>query len=275
MADSELENVVAEPHPEDERVARVLLDRPAVNNTLNLDTLLDLGQAFADADRDPDTQAILLGATDDPFCSGADLDELTDLAFEEGSRWLTAYLETIDVLRETGKPVVAAVGGTCVAGGNELVMGCDLIVASESARFGQPEVGVGSTAAGGGLQMLPLVVGEKRAREMLLTGRLLDADEAERYGLVNRVVPDGAVEDRALDLVQEILDTKSPQAYRAMKAVLSGWTNLAMLQREMARDMTARVWDSPEFRERAAAFAAREEFDPRPFTGARPPGRED
>lgn len=152
-------------------------------------------------------------------------------------------------------------------------MGCDLIVAGESARFGQPEVGVGSTAAGGGLQLLPLVVGEKRARELLLTGRLLEASEAERFGLVNRVVPDEAVEDRALALVQEIIDTKSPQAYRAMKAVMSGWTNLAMLQREMARDMTARVWDSPEFRERAAAFQAREEFEPRPFTGARPPER--
>lgn len=117
MSDSEFDNVVAEPHPEDERVARVLLDRPAANNTLDLNTLLDLGQAFADADRDPNTQAILLGATDDPFCSGADLRELGDMPFEEGSRWLTAYLETIDVLRETGKPAVAAVGGTCVAGG--------------------------------------------------------------------------------------------------------------------------------------------------------------
>ncbi|MFB6171243.1 MAG: enoyl-CoA hydratase/isomerase family protein [Haloarculaceae archaeon] len=270
----EFDTVVAEPHPEDERVARVLIDRPSANNTLDLATLLDLGQAFTDADRDPDTQAILLGSTADPFCSGAELAELRDMAFEEGSRWLTAYLETIDVLRETGKPVVAAVGGTCVAGGNELVMGCDLIVAGESARFGQPEVGVGSTAAGGGLQMLPLVVGEKRARELLLTGRLLEAAEAERFGLVNRVVPDDAVEERALALLQEIVDTKSPQAYRAMKAVMSGWTNLAMLQREMARDMTARVWDSPEFRERADAFLAREEPDARPFTGARPPERE-
>jgi len=122
--------------------------------------------------------------------------------------------------------------------------------------------------------LLPLVVGEKRARELLLTGRLLEADEAERYGLINRVVPDDAVEERALDLVEEVLDTSSPQAYRAMKAVMSGWTNLAMLQREMARDTTARVWASDEFRERADAFLAGETPDARPFTGARPPERD-
>lgn len=270
---SDFDTIVAEPHPDDERVARVRLDRPEANNTLDLDTLLELGQAFEDADRDPDTQAILLGSTSDPFCSGAELAELAALDFEAGSRWLTAYLEVIDTLRETGKPAVAAVEGTCVAGGNELVMGCDLIVAGEDARFGQPEVGVGSTAAGGGLQMLPLVVGEKRARELLLTGRLLDAADAERFGLVNRVVPSEEVEERALDLVEEVVETSSPQAYRAMKAVLSGWTNLAMLQRELARDVTAQVWASEEFRERADAFLSGEEPEPRPFTGTRPPER--
>lgn len=263
--------ILAEPHPDDGRVARILLDRPEANNVLDLDLLLALGEAIADADRDEDTQAIILGATGDPFCAGADLAELRSLGFEAGSRWLTAYLEVLDVLRETGKPAIAAVGGTCVAGGNELVLGCDLIVAGASARFGQPEVGVGSTAAGGGLQLLPIVVGEKRARDLLLTGRLLDADEAERFGLVNRVVPDDAVEPRALELVTEILDSKSPQAYRAMKTVMSGWVNLAMLQRELARDLTARVWDSDEFRERADAFLAGEDPNPRPFTGAQPP----
>jgi len=92
---------------------------------------------------------------------------------------MSQYFETIDVLRDTGKPTVAAIEGFCAAGGNELAMGCDLIVAGESAKFGQPEVGVGSTAAGGGVQLLPLlVVGEKRAREMLLLGdvpRVADA----------------------------------------------------------------------------------------------------
>lgn len=267
--------VVAESHPADERVRRILLDRPDANNVLTLELLGDLGQALTQADRDGTVEGILLGATGDTFCAGADLGELRELDFEAGSRWLTAYLEVLDVLRQTGKPAVAAVGGTCVAGGNELVLGCDLIVAGESARFGQPEVGVGSTAAGGGLQLLPLVVGANRARDMLLTGRLLEAAEAERFGLVNRVVSDGAVDERALGVLQSILDDASPQAYRAMKAIMSGWTNLAMLQRELARDVTARVWASEEFRERADAFLAGEHPDPRSFTGARPPDREE
>lgn len=263
------ETITAEPHADDERIVRVALDSPP-NNVIDRRMLTELREAFEAADRAADVQAILLTAEREPFCSGADLDELVDLDFEAGSRWLTAYLETIDVLRETGKPAVAAVSGTCVAGGNELVMGCDLVVAGESARFGQPEVGVGSTAAGGGVQLLPLVVGEKRARELLLTGDLLSADEAERYGLINRVVDDDEVEARAMKLLQRIIDTKSPQAYRAIKSVMSTWTNLGMVHRELARDMTARVWASEEFKERAAAFQRRDEQTPRPFTGSRP-----
>ncbi len=263
------ETIVAEPHPDDERIVRVALDSPP-NNVIDRRMLTELREAFEAADRAADTQAILLTAEGETFCSGADLDELAGLDFEAGARWLTGYLDTIDVLRETGKPAVAAVSGTCVAGGNELVMGCDLVVAGESARFGQPEVGVGSTAAGGGVQLLPLVVGEKRARELLLTGDLLSAAEAERYGLINRVVDDGTVDDRALELVQRVIDTKSPQAYRAIKSVMHSWTNLGMMHREMARDMTARVWASEEFHERAEAFKRREEQTPRPFSGTRP-----
>jgi enoyl-CoA hydratase/carnithine racemase len=180
------------------------------------------------------------------------------------------YFDTLDVLRDTGKPVVAAVDGTCVAGGNELTMACDLVVAGESARFGQPEVGVGSSAAGGGVQLLPLLVGEKRAREMLLLGELLSAEEAERIGLINRVVGDDEVEDRAMGLLTRIVDTKSPQAYRAIKGIMKTWTNLGLLAEPMARDMTANVWASEEFDERVSAFLARQEQTPRPFTGTRP-----
>ena len=149
-------------------------------------------------------------------------------------------------------------------------MGCDLIVAGESARFGQPEVVVGSTAAGGGLQLLPLIVGEKRARELLLTGDLLTAAEAERYGLVNRVVEDGTATEAARDLAAEIVAESSPQAYRMMKAVMKSWDNLAMHHREMARELTAAVWNSQEFEERAEQFLAGEDLDSRPFTGVRP-----
>lgn len=270
MDDHEYETLAVGPHPDDARIRRVRLDAPDRNNTIDLAMLADLHEAFTAADRDRDVQGILLGSTSDPFCAGANVDELRDLGFEAGTRWMQLYFDTLDVLRDTGKPVVAAVDGTCVAGGNELTMACDLVVAGESARFGQPEVGVGSSAAGGGVQLLPLLVGEKRAREMLLLGELLSAEEAERIGLINRVVGDDEVEARAMGLLTRIVDTKSPQAYRAIKGIMKTWTNLGLLAEPMARDMTASVWASEEFDERVSAFLSRQEQTARPFTGTRP-----
>jgi enoyl-CoA hydratase/carnithine racemase len=264
-------SIAVEPDPEDGRITHVRLDAPERNNTIDSRLLREFTDAVVAADRDPEVRGVVLGATGDVFCAGASLQELTELTVEEGARWMTAYLEALELLRDTGKPVVAAVEGTCAAGGNELVSACDLIVAGESARFGQPEVGVGSTAAGGGAQLLPLIVGEKRARDLLLTGRMLEAEEARAIGLINRVVEDGTAGQRATALVGEILDRNSPQAYRTIKAVMKQWTNLGLSGGEMARDLTAHVWASEEFRERADAFLAREEQQPRPFTGTRPP----
>lgn len=269
------ETIEVDSHPDDDRIARIRLDAAERNNVINLQMLTELSAAVVDADRDEDVRAIILGSTSETFCSGASLAEIKDLSFEEGSRWMSAYFETLDLLRDTGKPVVAAVEGTCVAGGNELVSACDLIVAGESARFGQPEVGVGSTAGGGGAQLLPLMVGEKRARDLLLTGRLLEADEAKQIGLINRVVPDGEVDERATELVTTIIDEKSPQAYRTIKTMLKQWTNFGLMGQELSRDITARVWASEEFQERAATFLDREEQRPRRFQGTLPPAPDD
>jgi len=264
------ETIQAERHPTDDRIEHIRLDAPERSNVIDLRMLQELTEAVVTADRDDGVRGIVLGATGDAFCAGASLQELADLEFEEGTRWLTAYFDVLDILRDTGKPVVAAVEGTCVAGGNELASACDLIVAGETAEFGQPEVGVGSTAAGGGVQLLLLIVGEKRARDLLLTGRLLTAEEAKQIGLITRVVDDSSAEARAVELVETIIDDKSPQAHRTIKAVMKQWTNLGLTGQEMARDLTARVWASEEFCERAETFLAREEFDPRAFQGTRP-----
>ncbi|WP_255152065.1 enoyl-CoA hydratase/isomerase family protein [Halorarius halobius] len=269
MSDS-YERLAVRDHPDDDRIRAIDLDNVDRNNVLDERTVLELYAAIEAADRDSAVDAILLGTTGDVFCAGADLTELKEHDYEDGTRFLTGYFETMDLLRETSKPAVAAVEGNCVAGGNELVNACDLIVAGESARFGQPEVLVGSTAAGGALQMLPLIVGEKRAKEILLTGELIDATEAERYGLINRVVDDGDAEASAVELLQQVLDRSSPQAYGVMKSVMKTWTNFAMLHEEMARDITARVWASEEFRDRAEAFLDGEDATPRSFGGNRP-----
>lgn len=252
----------------DADVVWIALDEPERNNTLDHAMLAELDDAIATADRDSSVQGMVLGSTSEElFCAGADLEELAGLDLEGSYRFLSTYTDTVERMWATGKPIVAAVPGVCVAGGNELAMGCDLIVAGESARFGQPEANVGSTAAGGGVQVLPLLVGMQRAKDLLLTSRLLSAEEAEAWGLVNRVVDDDAVDERASELVREIVDGKSPYAYRVMKALFKRWYDTAMTGSAVDVAITAAVWTNPEFRERAAAFMAGEDFEPREFVG--------
>lgn len=180
----------------DDRVVCIALDDPERNNVISRELLTELHAALRWADSNEETHGILIESTSDTvFCAGANLTDLMSLSVEEANRFLDEYLAVIDVLWKTGKPVVAVLPGDCVAGGNELVIACDLFLTEESARFGQPEAIVGSTAAGGGVQLLPLIIGLQRTKDLLYTGRLITADTAREWGLVNRVVP-GTVTDK-------------------------------------------------------------------------------
>lgn len=269
MSDDQYEKVSVEYSAAGD-VCYVRIDNREKNNVLDLETILELNDAFRAADRDRDVDGIILGSVGDVFCSGADLSEIEGADLETATRWLNAYQDNLEVLMDTGKPTIAAVTGPCVAGGQELIMGCDLIVAGESAKFGQPEVKVGSTAGSGGLQMLPLMVGERRAREILLTGRLIQADEAHDIGLINRLVDDGDVEDEAAELMLDVVENSSPQAYRVMKSIMKQWNNLAMLGWESQRELTAAVWRSQEFQDRAEEFLSGEDMERRSFMGSSP-----
>ena len=248
------ERIIVERDSKDSRLLWIKLNYPEKLNVLHLKLLNEFYDALVNADKDDETQAILITGVGKAFSAGADVRELMKGNFEQGLRWLKAYWRVIEVIRETGKPVIAAVKGACVAGGHEIVMACDLVVAGKSARLGQPEVIVGSTAMGIGVQLLPLIVGEKRAREMLFTGKLLSGEEAYKIGLVNRVVDDDMVEEEARKLAIHIIENASPQAFRVMKSGLKFWTDLAMLNMMMARDITSMVWASEEFRERCKDF---------------------
>lgn len=255
----------------DRSIRSIRIDNGA-GNVIDSAVIDELGAAIEAADGDGAVDAIVLGGGGDAFCSGADLAEIAELDRTEGVRWLEDYHAVVDRLRTTGKPTIAAVRGDCVAGGHELAIACDLIVAAESARFGQPEVLVGSTAAAGGVQLLPLMIGERRARELLLTGRLLEAEEAESVGLVNRLVPDEDLEDEAVGLALEVVENASPQAYRTIKSMLKRWHGLGMAGWEAERELTAATWDTAEFRERAAAFLDGEELERRSFGEPAPDG---
>lgn len=232
----------------DPRVVWIKLNEPKMN-VLKLKLLIELREAILKAEKG-ENSAIILSSTSENFCAGADLSELKSLSFEEGLRWFEHYLEVVRLLRTSNKPVIAAVRGYCVAGGNELAMACDLVVASKNAKFGQPEVRVGSTAMGLGVQLLPLLVGEKRARELLLTGRIIDAEEALHMGLI-------------------ILENCSSQAFMVIKSGLNFWTDFAMLYAQLARDMTAMVWASSEFKERCEEFLRKRKITPSKFKGVR------
>jgi enoyl-CoA hydratase/carnithine racemase len=269
MSDEQYEKVSVS-YSDDRRISYIRIDNVENNNVLDLEAILDLNDALRTADRDDDVDGIILGSVGDVFCSGADLSDIAGGDLETGTRWLNAYYDNLEVLKDTGKPTIAAVTGPCVAGGQELIMGCDLIVAGESSKFGQPEVFVGSTAGSGGLQMLPLMIGERRAREILLTGRLIDGEEAYDIGLINRLVDDDEVEDEATELMLEVVENSSPQAYRVMKSIMKQWSNMAMLGWESQRELTAAVWRSQEFQDRAEAFMDNEEMEQRPFMGSSP-----
>ena len=267
MSDEDFSTIRTYRNEADDRLLHIDLDRPEENNVVNTELLRELGDAIRAGDAHEGVDAIILGTTGENFCAGGSLQELGSIDRDAGNRFLTAYIDTVELLRETGKPTVAAVKGTCVAGGNEIVMSADIIVGGESARFGQPEAAVGSTAAGGGVQMMPLIVGEQRAKDLMLTARLLSAEEAEDWGLINRVVPDDEVDERATEIAQTIIDENSPQAYRVIKAMLKQWSNVAMVNREVARELTANVWGSEEFRDRANSFMDGEKLEPRSFPG--------
>jgi enoyl-CoA hydratase/carnithine racemase len=264
------ERIIVENDRKDPRLRWIKLNCPERLNVLHLKMLNEFYEGLVEADKDDTVQAVLITGVGKAFSAGADVKELIEGDFEHGIRWLKAYWRVIEVTRETGKPVIAAVNGVCVAGGHEIAMACDLVVAGKSARLGQPEILVGSTAMGIGLQLLPLMVGEKRAREILFTGKLLSAEEAYQIGLVNRVVDDEKVEEEARKLAFQIIDNASPQAFRVMKSGLKFWTDLAMLNMMIARDVTSMVWTSQEFRERCKDFLEKREMKRKRFTGTMP-----
>ncbi|MEM0022798.1 MAG: enoyl-CoA hydratase/isomerase family protein [Archaeoglobaceae archaeon] len=248
----------------DDRIAWVFIQDSEMN-VLSQRLLKEIYNALVEADKK--AFAIILATKTKNFCAGANLREIEALNFEKAIKWFESYLDVVRFLRSVGKPTIAAVRGFCVAGGNEIAMACDFVIASKNAKFGQPEVRVGSTAMGLGVQLLPLLVGEKRARELLLTGRIIDAEEAYRIGLVNRVVDDAELEKTAKEVAREIIENCSPQAFRVIKSGLNFWTQLAMSSGEVARDLTAMVWLSKEFRERCEEFLQKKKFTPRDFFG--------
>jgi enoyl-CoA hydratase len=202
-------------------VVVVTLHRPQVLNALSRETMDELVDALEAADRDDDVRCLVLTGSDRAFAAGADVTEFVDAT---PVTMLTAYrFQQWERLRHLSKPLIAAVRGYALGGGCELAMLCDMIVAGESARFGQPEINIGLMPGAGGTQRLTRAVGKARAMEIVLTGRHVSAAEAYAMGLVTRVVPDEVVLDEARRLAH-LIASKPPVAVRlAKEAVLKAF----------------------------------------------------
>jgi len=200
------------------RVGLVRLNRPKALNALNNQLLTELMDALAAFDADKAIGALVITGDERAFAAGADIKEMAgDSAVSMLKR---DHVAPFDRMRLIKKPVIAAVSGYCLGGGNELAMSCDMIVASETARFGQPEINIGVIPGAGGTQRLTRAVGKALAMEMVLNNRTLTAAEALHHGLVNRVVPVERYLDEALQLASEIAG-RAPLAVRLGKEAVN------------------------------------------------------
>lgn len=204
------------------RVALITLNRPAQLNALN-DALMDaLGDALRALDADDGVGAIVITGSAKAFAAGADIAAMADWSYMDVYRsgFITRNWESI---RQVRKPVLAAVAGYAMGGGCEVALACDIIVAAESARFALPEIKLAMLPGAGGTQRLPRAIGKAKAMDMCLSARMLDAHEADRYGLVSRVVPDAELMERTLALAEQIAGYSAPALAAIKESVNRAW----------------------------------------------------
>jgi Enoyl-CoA hydratase/carnithine racemase len=199
------------------KVGLITLNRPEALNALNSELLREMNEALDGFDRDPSIGCIVITGSQKAFAAGADIKEMANLTYP--GTYLDDYFAGWDRVASRRKPMIAAVAGYALGGGCELAMMCDFIIAADNARFGQPEIKLGVMPGMGGTQRLTRLIGRAKAMEMCLTGRMMDAEEAERSGLVARVVPLANLLDDAIKTAETIASMSLPIAMMTKEAV--------------------------------------------------------
>ncbi len=204
----------------DGRVARITLDRPEAMNALSVALMEEVGQALALFGADDGVGAVIITGNEKAFAAGADIKDMARLDYTAAmTRDFPFNAGGWEALNRFRKPVIAAVSGVCLGGGCELAMACDLIIAADNARFGQPEVKLGIMPGAGGTQRLVRAIGKAKAMELCLTGRMMDAGEAERAGLVAFVTPLDSLQERALETARTIAGHSLPSTMMIKESV--------------------------------------------------------
>jgi enoyl-CoA hydratase len=254
---SELQYLEVERH---DAVTLVRLNRPEVLNALCLGLMEELAQTFRELEADDGVAVIVLTGNDKAFAAGADITEMKDVSFqymlEDGG--LTRHCDNI---ANCSKPVIAAVAGYALGGGCELAMMCDFIIAADNAKFGQPEITIGTIPGFGGSQRLTRLVGKSRAMDMCLTGRMMDAAEAERSGLASRVEPLDSYLDVTLEAAAKIAGFSRPVVSMAKAAVDLALETTLTQGIKTERQMFKSTFALDDQKEGMAAFAEKRNPD--------------
>jgi len=199
------------------RVATITLNRPKALNALNSQVMTEVTTAAAELDNDPGIGAIIVTGNEKAFAAGADIKEMAELSFADV--YSADFFEQWSKFAATRTPTIAAVAGYALGGGCELAMMCDILIAADTAKFGQPEIKLGVLPGMGGSQRLTRAIGKAKAMDLILTGRTIDAVEAERAGLVSRLVPADSLIDEALAVAETIAGMSLSAARMAKEAV--------------------------------------------------------
>jgi enoyl-CoA hydratase len=214
----EFKNIIYEKR---DGMATITINRPQAMNAMNRETIPEILSGLKDAEKDENVRVVVItGAGEKAFCAGLDLKPMRDISVMKAVETSRLGQKLTLAIEELGKPVIAAINGYALGGGLELAMACDIRVASEKARVGQPEVNVGLLPGWGGTQRLPRLVGKGIAKELIFTGKMIDAKTAERIGLVNMVVPPERLKSAVEELAKEIM-SKPPIAIKLVKELIN------------------------------------------------------
>jgi enoyl-CoA hydratase len=245
------ENILVEARGQ---VGLITLNRPKAMNALNAALMAELALAIDDLDGDDAIGAVVITGNEKAFAAGADIKEMKDKSFMSAylEDFLTTKWERVATCR---KPVIAAVSGFALGGGCELAMMCDIIFAADNAKFGQPEITIGAIPGLGGTQRLTRAIGKAKAMELCLTGRMMDATEAERSGLVSRVVPAADLLDEAIKAAEKIAGLSRPLAMITKEAVNRAFETTLAEGLHFERRMFHAIFATEDQKEGMSAFA--------------------
>jgi enoyl-CoA hydratase len=235
------------------RVGIITLNRPKALNALSGALIAELGQALEDMEADDNIGAIVLTGSEKAFAAGADVKEMAEKTYMEAylQDFITSGWERVAQCR---KPILAAVAGYALGGGCEIAMMCDFILAADTAKFGQPEITLGTMPGAGGTQRLPRFVGKAKAMEMCLTGRMMDAEAAERAGLVRRRVPAADLMDEAVKVADRLANMSRPVTMMVKEAVNRGFETTLAEGVRFERRLFHSIFATEDQKEGMAAF---------------------